>query len=156
GDRAEGEQRGQFGGDLTLRLSPRAEALAAADIDDEQQRQLALLDEALDERMAHAGGDVPVDAADIVARLVLAHLFECYAAPLEDAAIGPAEQILDGPAGPQLQSPHLAAKIAREHRLSSYQDVCRLRLSVPSDRLQAVLPCGDEVPRPAEAGHYEQ
>ena len=98
-DGAEGQHGGQLGGDLALLLQPRAELVAAAAIDDQHHGQLALLDEALDERMAHAGGDVPVDGADVVAGLVLAHLLEGDAGALEDAVVLAAEQVLDGPAG---------------------------------------------------------
>src|SRR5262249_57354495 len=89
--------------------------VAAAAIDQQHHRQLALLDEALDERVAHAGGDVPVDGADVVAGLVLADLLEGDAGALEDAVVLAAEQVLDGPAGPQLQAADLADDFAGEH-----------------------------------------
>jgi hypothetical protein len=65
--------------------------------------------------MPHAGGDVPVDAANLVAGLILADFLEGDAGSLEDAAIGPAERILDGAAGAQLQASHLAQDFAGEH-----------------------------------------
>ena len=85
----------------------RAELLAAAAIDQQHHGQLAFLDVALDERMAHAGGDVPVDGADVVAGLVLADLLEGHAAALEDAVILAAEQVLDGPASTELKTADL-------------------------------------------------
>src|SRR5262249_16252010 len=88
-------------------------------IDGQEQRQLALLDEALDEGVAHARGDVPVDSADVVAGLVLAHLLEGDAAALEDAAVLAAEQVLDGAARPQLQTADLANHFAWQHNSTS-------------------------------------
>ena len=118
-DGAEGEHGGQLGGHLALLLRPGAELLAAAAIDHQQHGQLAFLDEALDERMAHAGGDVPVDGADVVAGLILAHLLEGDAGALEDGVIFAAEQILDGAAGLQLQAADLTNDFTRQHDLSS-------------------------------------
>src|SRR5262245_24247119 len=48
----------------------------AADIHDEHQGELAFLHEFLYERMIHPGGDVPIDRAHFIARLIFAHLFE--------------------------------------------------------------------------------
>ena len=132
-DGAEGQHGGQLGGDLALLLAPRAELVAAAAIDGQQHGQLALLDEALDERMAHAGGDVPVDGAHVVAGLVLAHLLEGDAGALEDAVILAAEQVLDGAAGLQLQAADLAQHLAGQHggRLTA-GDPFRLPQASPS------------------------
>ena len=91
----------------------RAELVAAARIDEQDHRQLALLDESLDERMADAGGHVPVNGTDVVARLVLAHFFEGDAGALEDAVVLAAQQILDGPARPELQTADLADDFTR-------------------------------------------
>ena len=81
----------------------------------QQDGQLAFLDEALDEGMAHAGGDVPVDGADVVAGLILADLLEGDAAALEDGVIFAAEQVLDGPPGLQLQATNLTQHFTRKH-----------------------------------------
>src|SRR5262249_21773797 len=91
-DGAESDDRGELGGDLALLLQHGAEVVAAATVGDEQDGQLALLDEALDEGVAHAGGDVPVDGADVVAGLVFADLLESDAGALEDAVVFAAEQ----------------------------------------------------------------
>src|SRR5262249_40084192 len=107
---------GQHGSRLALLLQERAELAAAAAVEQQQHGQLALLDEALDERVAHAGGDVPVDGADVVAGLVLADLLEGDAGALEDAAVLAAEQVFDGAAGPQLEAADLADDFAREHK----------------------------------------
>src|SRR5205085_10003878 len=105
---AEGEDGGQLGGHLALLLVEGAEVRAAAAIDEQHDGQLALLDEALDEGVAHAGGDVPVDGADVVAGLVLAHLLEGDAGALEDAVVLAAEQVLDGTPGQALEVTDLA------------------------------------------------
>ena len=48
--------------------------------------------------MTHAGRDIPVDAANIVARLVFPDFLEGDASALEDAMVFAAQKILDGPA----------------------------------------------------------
>src|SRR5205085_7157140 len=98
-----------------LLLVARAELVAAAAIDRQDDGQFALLDEALDERVAHAGGDVPVDGADVVAGLVLADLLERDAGALEDAVVLAAEQILDGAARLELEAADLADDFMRQH-----------------------------------------
>jgi hypothetical protein len=75
---------GELRGQLALEATPRAEAFGAREVDDQHHGQLALLDVALHERAAHARRDVPVDDADLVAGLVLAHLGELHPLPLED------------------------------------------------------------------------
>src|SRR5207253_9303287 len=114
-DGAEGEDGGQLGGDLALLLEEGAELVAAAAVDEEHDGQLALLDEALDEGVAHAGGDVPVDGADVVAGLIGADLLEGHARALENAVILTAEQVLDGMTRPELQVSDLAEHLAGEH-----------------------------------------
>ena len=82
-DRAHREQRRQLDRGLELAAPARAEVLRRADVDQQHHRQLALLDEPLDVRLAGARGDVPVDRADVVAGHVRAHLVELHAASLE-------------------------------------------------------------------------
>ena len=86
--------------------------------------------------MAHAGGDVPVDGADVVAGLIFADLLEGDAAALEDAVIFAAEQILDGPAGPELQAANLAKDFAGKHeeRLKGYGWFQTLHVFRPTSR----------------------
>ena len=112
-DGTERENGSQFGGDLALLLSAAAELLAAAAIDGQEDRQLAFLDEALDERMAHARGDVPIDGANVVAGLVGADFLEGEAGAFEDGVVLAAEQILDGAPRRQLQAPDLADHFPR-------------------------------------------
>ena len=114
-DGAEGEQGGQLGGHFTFLLELGAERLAAGAIDQQHHRQLAFFDVAFDERMAHAGGDVPVDGANVVAGLILAHFLEGHAHALEDAVILAAEQVFDGPASANLEAANLLNDFAGEH-----------------------------------------
>src|SRR5437764_15282544 len=93
-DGAEGEDGGNLGGNLAFLLVSAAIAETGAGIDDEHDRQLAFLNEALDEGMPHPRGDVPVDGADVVAGLVFAHLLEGDAGTLENAVILAADQVL--------------------------------------------------------------
>ena len=73
------------------------ESARAGEIDGEHDGELALFDEALDERLARAGGHVPVDGAHVVARLVLAHVGELDAAALEGRVVLSGEQPLHPP-----------------------------------------------------------
>jgi hypothetical protein len=52
-------------------------------VDDKQHGQLALFRELLHERGAEPRGHVPVDRADLVAGLILAHFVEVHPAPLK-------------------------------------------------------------------------
>jgi len=73
-------------------------------LDDEEQRDLALLDEFLPVGFAEAGGDVPVDVSHIVAELVLHHLVELHAAAAEGGAVLTAGHVLDGVAYTPLEA----------------------------------------------------
>ena len=83
-DGGEGEHGGDFGGQLAFGLRDRTEQSRAAQVHQEHHGQLAFLDEFFDERMVHARGDVPIDGAHVVARLIFAHLVEIHSLPLED------------------------------------------------------------------------
>ena len=85
-DRGEGEQARQLGGEVGLRARAGAEGLGAGDVDEEEDGEAALLGEALGLRGAGAGGDVPVDGADVVAGVVFADLLELEALAVERRA----------------------------------------------------------------------
>ena len=102
--RREGEQRGELGREVALGQVARAEVLGARDVDEQEDRQVALLDELLDVRDADAGRDVPVDGADVVAGRVLAHLGELHAAALEDRVVLAPEPRVDEAVGPDLDA----------------------------------------------------
>src|SRR5690606_8870421 len=50
------------------------------------------VDEAADDRVPGTGGGLPVDVADVVARVVLDHVVEVLPVPGEDRAVVPVEQ----------------------------------------------------------------
>ncbi len=68
---------------LALGRVPGAERAGRAHVDDEDDRELALFAVLLDERAARARRRVPVDRADVVARLVFAELVEVHPATAE-------------------------------------------------------------------------
>src|SRR5207237_5664810 len=72
--RAEDEKGGDLGGNLRLGLHREARRLRGAAVHRDERGQLTLLDEDLDERLADARRDVPVDGADLVSRLGWPHL----------------------------------------------------------------------------------
>ena len=86
-DRAEGEQRRDFRRQFAFRLRIAAEISRRAHIHDEHHGELALLREFLHEGVAHARGHIPIDRADFIAGLILAHFVEVHPAPLEDAVV---------------------------------------------------------------------
>src|SRR4029077_14891275 len=99
-DRAKCQQGGDLGSNVALLLVARTEQLATAAIDEDKHRQFPLLDEALDEGVPHAGGNVPIKRTNVVPGLVFAHLLESDARSLEDALVVPTQQVLDGAPGP--------------------------------------------------------
>src|SRR6266850_1731966 len=81
-DRREGQERANLRLDFALELPFGPELPRAGEVDQEDDGQLALLHVFLDVRVAHARGDVPVDAADVVTELVFAHFGELHPAAL--------------------------------------------------------------------------
>ncbi len=86
---------GEFEQRLAFRLRAGAELQADGVLEEQQQRNLALLDKFLAVGLAKAGGDVPVDVADVVAVGVLDDLVELHAAAAERRAVLAAEHVLD-------------------------------------------------------------
>ena len=108
--------KGQHGGDLGdrvfLELFGRAEHARTADVDQQHHRQLALFLVDLDVRLAAAGGDVPVDIADVVAHAVFAHFAEGHTAPFESAVVFAGEDIVAQPPRLDLDPADLFENIA--------------------------------------------
>src|SRR5262249_12726028 len=102
--------------DLALELALGAELAGAREVDEEEDRQLALLDVFLDVRVAHARGDVPVDGADVVAELVLADFGELHPAPLEYGVVFPGHRLVDQAVGADLDPPDLPEYLRGQHR----------------------------------------
>jgi hypothetical protein len=90
-----GEGGAGLGDEAVLGLRDRPEQARGGGVDEQDDGELALLDEPLDEGLAGSGGDVPVDVADIVARLVLADLGELDALAEEGGVVLAREQIVD-------------------------------------------------------------
>ena len=85
-----------------LRPLAGAEGPGGAGVDGEEDRQLPLLAEPLDERRAGPRGDVPVDGADVVARLILADFVELHAPAAEHALVLAGEEVVDRAVGDDL------------------------------------------------------
>src|SRR5258705_3334333 len=82
-----GQHRRLVARKLALESVHRSDSLRPREIDDQHHCELALFDVALDEWTAHSGGDVPVDRANLVTGLVLAHLGELHSLTLKDRAV---------------------------------------------------------------------
>ena len=67
--------------------NPKPKVEGAAGVDQQHHGQLALLDVALDEGLAHPRGHVPVDVADVVLGLRFAQVREIHAVAVEQAAV---------------------------------------------------------------------
>ena len=111
-DGAEGQDRRHLGRHLALALLHAPEIPGGTDIKHDHHRHLPLLGELLDIGLPGAGGDVPVDGADLVARRVGADLLEVHPASLEDALVLSRERRLDKAARAQLEAADLAENLA--------------------------------------------
>ena len=107
-DGREREKSRQLDSRIAFRAACRAEVEGCAHIDQEHDRELTLLDVALDVRRADPGGDVPVDGPDIVARNVRANLVELHAAAFEHRHVGAGEDVGHLPPGGHLDALDLA------------------------------------------------
>jgi hypothetical protein len=87
-------------------LRSRAEIARSADVDDEEDGQLAFLRKFLHEGTPGAGGDVPVDGPDFVAAHIFADLVEVEAPALEDRLILASQRIGHLAAGADFELPH--------------------------------------------------
>ena len=119
-DRAEGEEAGDFRGQLAFRLLDAAEISRSADVDHQHDGQLAFLGEFFHERVAEARGHVPVDRANFVARLVFAHVFEIHPAPFEDAVVIASEGRLHETLGLDLERPDFFQDLGRSLSLLAF------------------------------------
>ena len=78
-------------------MTLRAEIVGTRHVDEQHHRHLTLFLEDLDERMIETSGDIPVDVADVVALLVLTHLAEGHATPLEGTVVLAREDVVRQP-----------------------------------------------------------
>ena len=108
-----------------------AEPAGGAPVHHEQHGELALLEVALDEGRAEPGGDVPVDGADVVAGLVLAHLGELHAAAAERARVFARDDVPHEVAGGDLEPPDLARDFLGRHGTGTASKIRRSSSSGP-------------------------
>src|SRR5689334_12576186 len=92
-----------------------AEPSRCADVDDEEDGELALLEVALDVGRSQSGGDIPVDAPDVITRLVLADFGEFDTAATERAGVFPCDDVTDEVPSGDLDPAHLAHDLLRRH-----------------------------------------
>ena len=114
-DRRERQQRTELDRRLAFGTLARAEVQRRAHVDQQQYGELALFHIALHIGRAHAGGDIPVDGAHVVARHVGTHLVELDAATFEHGHVCARQHVGDLAAGVQLQTPDLFDDLSGEH-----------------------------------------
>src|SRR5690606_25585846 len=89
-----GQGGGNLGDDLLFELGGGPEEFRSADIDHEHHGQLPFLLENLDKGFVVAGGDIPVDAPDVIPILVLPDLTEGHAPALEGGMVLPPKDVV--------------------------------------------------------------
>ena len=92
---APGGERGDLGGGDRLHVEDGAEEHRLALVDEDERRAVAFLAGDADVRRAGAGGDLPVDGADVVAGQVGAELLELEAAAAQAAGAAAGEGAAD-------------------------------------------------------------
>ena len=105
-DGGEGEDGGDFGGEIAFELVVAAELLGGADVDEEHDGEFAFFGKFFDVGLSGAGGDVPVDGADVVAGDIFADFVEFHAAAFEGGVVVAGEEVVDGVAGADLNAPN--------------------------------------------------
>ena len=98
-DGAESEERGGFNRVTALGFIAAAECPGSGNIDQQHDVEFAFFNVFLDIGGTHAGGNVPVNIADIVFIRVFADFVKFDPAPLENAVVGAADDFIDRPAG---------------------------------------------------------
>jgi hypothetical protein len=101
----EEEETGEFEQGLAFGDGGGAELEGGRVFENEEHGDLAFLDEFFAVGFAEAGGDVPVDIADIVAVGVFDDLVELHASSAESGAIASAEGGFDGVTHAPLKAP---------------------------------------------------
>ena len=119
---AEGEDRSELGRGAPFAALRRTEHAGGGDVDQQQNRKLALFNEFFDVGRTHAGRDVPVDIPDIVLDGVLPDLLEFDTAPLEGAAVRAAGDFIDRAVRSDFEKPDLFGDFRRQHMASPLPD----------------------------------
>jgi hypothetical protein len=134
---AAGGGDGQGGGDFHRKLpfgpAEGAKRRGGRDIHRQHHGEFALLAEAFDERAAHAIGDVPVNAAHVIAGHVFAQFLEVHAAPLEPAEVGAHHHVIHQPVGARFHAADRGQNFTEGHGLGKKQD-STARLTAPARR----------------------
>src|SRR5690606_28783422 len=107
------ERRRNLDDHLGFQASTRGPVLRAREVDDEQDGEFALLHIALQIRLTHPRGNVPVDRPDVVARLIGSHLGELDPLPLEDRVVLAGEAGVDRSPRTQVDPSYLTEDLAR-------------------------------------------
>ncbi len=113
--RGEGEHRGHLGRKLRPGAPPAANLGRGALVHQQEDREFALLVMPAQVGDAEPRRDAPVDGADVVARLVLAHVLELDAAAAEGAGVVAGREVAHQPARREFESPHLFGDLVRDH-----------------------------------------
>ncbi len=130
----EREDRCKLGRDVDLPPVDRAERHRPRDVDRNEDRQVALLDEFLDVRHPASRRDVPVDRPDVVPRQVLTHLRKLDPAPMKRRVIVARETGPDQPCRNDLQLAHTALEREAVVRLFAMKHCLGARCPVPGAR----------------------
>ena len=83
----EGQRGGHFAGEFLFGLIATAEPSRRADVHQQHHRQLAFLHELFYKWLVQSRGDVPIDIAHLIARLIFAHLIEIHPLPTKYTAV---------------------------------------------------------------------
>ena len=134
-ERSQREHAGDLDRLLALGRFPGAQRARGAQIDDEDDGELALLPVSLDERAAGPRRRVPVDGADVVAGLVLADLVEIHAAAPEAGAHAAVERVVAETARADLDAVRLLRDALRD----------RLHGGLPSRRHHGLQHAADDL-----------
>ena len=102
-----GRERGKLGGGHGLHVLHAAKEHPAPLVHQQQHRALALLGVDAAVGLPRAGGDLPVDLADVVARLVAPDLLEVEPAPAQPRRMPPRQQRADRLPRQQAETPRV-------------------------------------------------
>ena len=105
-------EAGELEEGFAFRLRAGAELEARGVFENDEQGDLAFLDEFLAVGFPETGGDVPVDVADVVAEGVFDDLVELHAAAAEGGAVFAAEDVFDGVADAPFELAQKGQRIA--------------------------------------------
>ena len=111
----EGEDGGEFRGELPLCRPPAADGARRGDVDEEHRGQLPLLLKDLDVGGPHPGGHVPVDGANLVSMLISPVLAEGHATALERAVVFTGKDLVAQAAGTQFHPPDAPDQLCGFH-----------------------------------------